>query len=162
MTKAPASKLRIGVVRTLPKPPRMPSSASAAVAVAPSAPAPWPRAAACLRRACCCSFCIPGSATIHGCTLRTDTPMGTSARSRSSIASVNVQSGGSGASVGRIVESRERVARNWEGRFCVGGGGLGKGRRAAGGAALMGGLPVLLAEALGDREKGMRCSDGAI
>lgn len=88
--------------------------------------------------------------------------MGTSARSRSSIASVNVQSGGSGVSVGRIVESRERVARNWEGKFCVGGGGLGKGRRAAEVVGLMGGLVVLPGGALGDGEKGVRCSDGWI
>lgn len=84
--------------------------------------------------------------------------MGTSALSRSSIASVNVQSGGSGASVGRMVESRERVARNWEGRFCVGGGGWGRGRWAAEAAAFV----VLLGGALRDGEKGMRCSVGEI
>lgn len=88
--------------------------------------------------------------------------MGASAFSRSSIASVNVQSGGRGTSVGKIVLSRERVARNWEGRFCVGGGGLGSGRRVAGGAGLMGGLVLLLGGALEDGEKGMRCSDGEI
>lgn len=86
--------------------------------------------------------------------------MGASALSRSSIASVNVQSGGSGASVGKIVVSRERVARNWEGRFCVGGGGLGSGRRAAEAAELMGGLVLMLAGPSGAGEKGMRCSEG--
>lgn len=86
--------------------------------------------------------------------------MGASALSRSSIASVNVQSGGSGASVGKIVVSRERAARNWEGRFCVGGGGLGRGRSAAGAAELMGGLVLLLGGPLEPGEKGVRCSDG--
>lgn len=88
--------------------------------------------------------------------------MGTSELSRSSIASVNVQSGGSGVSVGRIVESREIAARNCEGRFCVGGGGLGRGRRAAEAAEILGGLTALLGVGLWDGEKGVSCSDDGI
>ncbi len=146
ITNAPASRLLIGVVRTLPNPRPPPPSLF-------SSP---PLLSRCSRSRCA-SRCIDGSATIHGCTLPTETPIGGSAESRSSIAIVNVLSAGRGAKVGRMTEKWERVARNWFGRFSEGGGGWGWGRVAVLIVRLVGRGSVLAC-----RKNGVRCSEAGI
>lgn len=128
ITKAPASKLLTGVTLTPPRSlpfflpsPSCPSSPSPPIPLLSIPGSPFP-----LLR----SFCSPGSAAIQGC----GCPIGgsTSVSFRSSIASVKLQSSGSGARVLERVERRVMVARNCSGRSDVGGG-LKRFSRVAGG-----------------------------
>lgn len=121
-TNSPSSKLLTGILLTafnpLPTPPPTPPATSSSSSSHSS-----------FLIRCCCNRCTPsactaGSETIHGCPpFPAFTPTGVSAFSRNSIASVNVQSAGSGDRRGRIELKRASVARNCWMRFSGGGGG---------------------------------------
>lgn len=152
-TNSPSAKLLTGILLTAFNP--FPTAPPPPAASSSSSSSPH---SSCLLR-CCCKRCIPsactaGSETIHCCPpFPALTPIGLSAFSRNSIASVNVQSAGSGDRRGRRELKRASVERNCWMRFSGGGGGGGSG----------GGLLVMLVagavEVGAGEEKGVKCSE---